>query len=162
MIPTVVAAAVEVLTDPTPPASAPHAVSAGRVPGRPSRAAGSRVVAAAAVLPERWRAFGACVEARESHSNPRAVNASSGAAGIFQLMPNWRHGAPYVLARALKAHGASAAYARSVRLSLPERIERWPERYQRAVFAQVLAEGGRAAALRHWGLAGSRCDGLVP
>lgn len=155
-------AIVELLADPTP-APEPTVASAGRVPGRPSRATALRsVVAAAAVMPARWQPFADCVIERESGGSPTILNAAgSGAAGLAQWMPAWRSGLPYVLARALKAHGATPRQARTVRLSLPHRIEQWPERYQRAAFAQILVEGGRAAAMRHWFLAGSRCNRLA-
>ena len=127
----------------------------------PSRAAVSRIVEAASLPPAGWGAFAACVEERESHGNPRALNAS-GHAGLVQWSRDWSRGLPYVVARGLVAHGMPRGYARTIRLSLPHRIEAWPAVLQRVAFSRVLVEGGRSAAMRHWSLAGSRCNGLVP
>ena len=128
---------------------------------RPSRSVSA--VRRAATPPTGWSAFASCVEHRESHGNPRAVN-PSGAAGLFQFMPNWRHGAPYIVRERLMQFGTSGTQARSVRLYLSRlgRIEKYPALYQRIAFAEVIEDGGRSAALRHWGLAGSRCQALVP
>lgn len=127
----------------------------------PSRAAISRIVQAASLAPTRWRAFQACVEQRESNGSPTAVNAS-GHAGLYQFSRAWTGALPHVVARGLKAHGMSTGAVRTIRLSLTgDRIETYPARYQRVAFAQVLREGGTAAALRHWGLAGSSCNALV-
>lgn len=134
-------------------------------------ASNEKIIEAAARVPARWRAFAACVEPRESGGNPRAVNESSGAAGLFQFMPGWRGGPepeydgglPYVVARALKFAGMAPDDARAIRLKIQNKpIHRYPEMLQRAGFAQVLREGGRAAAMRHWWLDGSRCNALMP
>ena len=119
------------------------------------------VVKLAAKPPARFRAFARCVESRESHGNPRAVN-DSGHAGLYQFSRDWTHALPYVIARGLKAHGMPAHRARTVRLSLTgTRIERYPAVLQRVAFAQVLREGGVAAAMRHWHLSGSPCNALA-
>lgn len=148
-----------VIDTPAPPVQHSVTIPADRSP-RPSRAQLRTVAAAAAVLPARWAAFGRCVETRESHSNPRAVNPSSGAAGVFQFMPAWRRGLPFIVARGLKRVGATPAHARWVREHLPYRIEEWPEMYQRVGFAQVIHEGGASAAFRHW-QGGGGCNSLV-
>ena len=131
---------------------------------RPSRGAHSRVVTDAAELPgPEWRPFAECVEQRESKGLPGVVNASSGAAGLYQFMPAWRNGLPYMVADRLRDNGMPGKVARGVRVYLSERpIEDWPAVYQRIGFAAVLQAGGPDAALRHWGLSGSRCNGLVP
>jgi hypothetical protein len=125
----------------------------------PSRAAAA--TAAASVVPGRWQAFARCVERRESNNQPHVVN-SSGHAGLYQFSRAWTHSLPYIIARGLKAHGMTARQARSIRISLAgKRIEQYPAIYQRVAFAQVLAEGGRAAAMRHWHLSGSPCNALA-
>ena len=123
---------------------------------RPDQVATS-TVARAARPPRGWDAFATCVLRRESHGNPRAGNASSGAAGLVQFLPAWRHGLPFMVADRLVHFGMPRPLARTIRLTLPTRIERWPARLQLVGFAEVLDRGGWA----HWALAGSRCDGLA-
>lgn len=125
---------------------------------RPSRSVS--VVRNAAVPPRGWHAFAECVEQRESGGSPTAVNKSSGAAGLFQLMPAWRNGAPYIVRERLLQFGATRAQAKAVRIYLSGlgRIEKWPALYQRMVFAEVVEDG----LWNHWTLPGSRCQGLVP
>lgn len=148
MLETFVGAAVEVLhhTDRKP---------------SPSRAAVSRIVELSTLAPAGFRAFQQCVEQRESHGNPTVVN-SSGHAGLYQFARDWTHSLPYIVARGLKANGMPTAQARTIRLSLTgKRVEQYPAAYQRVAFAQVLREGGVAAAMRHWRLAGSPCNALA-
>jgi len=153
----------EVMVDlqPTP---APTVIAAGVVGGerepQPSRGQVSRVVARAGLLTGHWGAFQRCVAHRESKGSPTVVN-SSGHAGVYQFSIRWRHGLPFVVQRGLVHAGMSNRQARAIRLSLPSRIERWPARFQHVGFAQVIREGGRDAAMRHWGLNGSRCQGLA-
>lgn len=148
MIDTIIGAAVEVATNDT---DREWAVQ------RPSRSVS--VVREAAVPPRGWEAFAECVEQRESGGSPTAVNGSSGAAGLFQLMPAWRHGAPYVVRERLMQFGVGKRQAKAVRVYLTGlgRIERWPSLYQRIVFAEVIEDG----LWIHWTLPGSRCNGLV-
>ena len=142
----------------TPPAPEPT-VAASEL--RPSRANVSRVTELASMLPPRWRAFGLCVERRESHSVPTVINAS-GHMGLYQFSRSWNRGLPYIVQRALVAAGMPIEQARAVRKRLARQpINHWPAIYQRIGFARVIVEGGRDAALRHWGLQGSVCDGLV-
>jgi len=129
---------------------------------RPPRAEVAQIERRATALPTRWQRFKVCIIHRESGGNPHALNREeSGAAGLFQFMPNWRHGGPYMVARALKFAGASSAYARKVRLGLPYRIEQWAPVHQEMLFAQVIREGGASAAYRHWH-GGSGCNSLIP
>lgn len=125
---------------------------------RPSRSAPA--LRSAAAVPRGWGAFAACVEQRESGGSPTAVNSSSGAAGLFQLLPAWRHGAPYIVRERLRQFGYTAAQARTVRVYLTglHYIERWPAMYQRVLFAEVIEDG----LWTHWTLPGSRCEGLRP
>jgi hypothetical protein len=121
----------------------------------PSRAAAA--TASASIVPGRWQAFARCVERRESHGQPGIVNHSSGAAGLFQFMPAWRHGLPYMVAHRLHEHGMARHDAAAIRrrlASLP--INRWPAIYQRIGFAEVIATGG----WRHW-TGGHGCNGLA-
>ena len=137
-----------------------HLAHTDRQPS-PSRAAVSRIVEAATLAPAGFRAFQACVEERESHGSPTVVNAS-GHAGLYQFSRSWTHALPYLVSRGLRAHGMSKGEARTIRLLLVgKRIEQYPARYQRVAFAQVLREGGVAAAMRHWHLAGSPCNALA-
>lgn len=125
---------------------------------RPSRSVS--VVRNASAPPRGWHAFAECVEQRESGGSSTAVNKSSGAAGLFQLMPAWRSGAPYIVRERLLQFGATRAQAKAVRIYLSGlgRIEKWPALYQRMVFAEVVEDG----LWHHWTLPGSRCQGLVP
>ena len=125
---------------------------------RPSRSVAA--VRESALPPRGWEAFAECVEQRESGGSPTIVNKSSGAAGLFQLMPAWRSGAPYIVRERLLQFGASKKQAKAVRVYLSGlgRIEKWPALYQRIVFAEVVEDG----LWHHWTLPGSRCQGLVP
>lgn len=150
--------AVELLADVPTPTPVLTVAAAGQIPGR---APFTRIRDKAATLPTRWRAFGACVENRESHGNPRAIN-GSGHMGLFQFSQSWRRGLPYVVQRALVTAGLPVDDARTVRRLLARKpINHWPAVYQRIGFARVLVEGGHAAAMRHWHLAGSACNALA-
>lgn len=125
---------------------------------RPSRSVAA--IRSAATVPAGWQAFAACVEERESGGNPTVLNhAGSGAAGLFQFMPGWRHGAPYIVRERLLQFGASKAQVKAVREYLTRlgRIEKYPALYQRILFAEVLDDG----LWKHWSLPGSRCQSLV-
>ena len=126
---------------------------------RPTRGAHARTVVRASTVPPRWRPFAACVESRESHGNPHALN-NSGAAGLFQFMPAWRASLPYVISQRLGRFGAPPAVRKAVRTYLfrVHYIEKYPSIYQRIAFAEVLDDG----LWHHWTLPGSRCEGLVP
>jgi hypothetical protein len=126
---------------------------------RPNRGAHSRTIRDSSVVPARWRPFAACVENRESHGNPKALNAS-GAAGLFQFMPPWRASLPYVISQRLGRFGAPPAVRKAVRTYLfrVHYIEKYPAIYQRIAFAEVIDDG----LWHHWTLPGSRCQGLVP
>ena len=147
MIDTIVGAAVEAATQ-----SAPELNVA-----RPGQ---SSLMRRAAQVPRGWEAFAACVEHRESRGIPTNVNGSSGAAGLFQFMPAWRGSLPYVISDRLKQFGAPAKVRKQVRTYLfrVHYIHRYPAMYQRIAFAEALDDG----IWRHWYLAGSRCNGLVP
>jgi len=167
VIPVLAAATAALLLtgQPTPP---PVLMGGGVLPSdrawsveRPSRGAQAGVVRAAATPPRGWAAFAACVEHRESKGHPGILNhEGSGAAGLFQFMPDWRHGAPFIVRERLIQFGLPKPIARQVRIHLTRlsRIERWPALYQRIAFAEVIEDGG----WRHWSLRGSHCNTLVP
>ena len=124
---------------------------------QPSRAQVSRISAAASLPPKGWAAFARCVEHRESKGHASIVNRSSGAAGLFQFMPAWRHGLPYMVAHRLHTHGMSKGQASAIRKDLSSKpIQRWPDVYQRVGFAEVIAQGG----WRHW-TGGHGCNALA-
>lgn len=125
---------------------------------RPNRGAHARVVARASTVPHGWERFARCVENRESHGNPTVLNhEGSGAAGLFQLMPPWRHGGPYNARERLIRFGMPKPAAKAVRVYLSSRpIHRWPAIYQRVVFAEALDDG----LWWHW--SGHTCNGLRP
>lgn len=153
MILTTIFAASIALGGPAPEPSDDRAWAASR----PNRGVHASVIRSASLVPPRWRPFAECVVARESHGNPRAVNAS-GAAGIAQWMPAWRTGLPYVVRRSLVHHGMPRPAADAVRAYLARLpIQQWPAPYQWTALAQNLAEG----QWQHWQLAGSPCNGLV-
>lgn len=168
MIPLVAAASAALILFTGQPAPPPALLGGGVLPDdrawsvqRPTRGAHATAMRQAASPPRGWAAFAACVEHRESKGHAGILNhEGSGAAGLFQFMPDWRHGAPYIVRERLIQFGAPAGVARQVRLYLTSlrRIERWPALYQRIAFAEVLEDGG----WRHWSLRGSRCNTLVP
>jgi len=81
---------------------------------RPSRSVSA--VRDASTVPPGWEAFAECVEQRESGGNPSILNhEGSGAAGLFQLMPPWRHGGPYNVRERLLQYGATKKQAKAVR-----------------------------------------------
>lgn len=130
---------------------------------RPSRGTHARVVTEAVELPRAWQGFAECVEERESKGFVGIVNTSSGAQGLYQFMPAWNHGLPYMVADRLREYGMPNKVARGVREWLSARpISDWPGVYQRIGFAAVIKAGGADAAQRHWGLAGSPCNRLIP
>lgn len=127
---------------------------------RPDRGAHSLVIQRAAQPPTGWESFEACVIDRESGGNPSVTNhEGSGAAGIYQFMPSWRHGLPYMVRDRLVDFGMNPKTARLVRIYLSKtyRIEHYPAAYQRIGFAEAIDRGG----WRHW-TGGSGCNSLVP
>jgi hypothetical protein len=125
---------------------------------RPSRSVSA--LREASTPPPGWAEFAECVEQRESGGNPTILNRQgSGAAGLFQLMPGWRSGGPWNVRERLLKFGVPRKQAKAVREYLAARpIHTWPALYQRIVFAEALDDG----IWKHWYLAGSRCNSLVP
>jgi LysM repeat protein len=99
-----------------------HTRPAGRhrAPGRHARSHGGR---SGHVGTEGMSAFEACVISRESGGNPRAVNPSSGAGGLFQFLPSTWAGLGY-----------AGAY--------PGGAQTAPVSVQEAAFAKLYAEAG--------------------
>jgi hypothetical protein len=103
-----------------------HTRPAGRhsAPGRHARRSDpGRTRGSGHVGTEGMGAFEACVISRESGGNPRAVNPSSGAGGLFQFLPStW----------------AGLGYARAY----PGGAQTAPVSVQEAAFAKLYAEAG--------------------
>lgn len=158
----IIDAIVETRLDPVTPPE-PTVAAAGLLPGERtepvSRQARSATVAAASIIPARWRAFATCIVARESHGNPRARNPRSSAQGIAQWLDRaWRPGLAHMVAARLQAYGMPRAQALGLRAWLRGReIATWPLPFQQVGLAAVLEAGG----WRHWYLAGSRCNALA-
>jgi hypothetical protein len=157
MIDTIVAAAVEVAAN-----DDRREISAAR----PSRSVGA--VRQASTVPSRWRAFAQCVLSRESgatldrpQSGVGAQNPSSSASGRWQMLDasGWRDGGAWNVHKRLVRFGVPKSQAREVRVYLSRTpIHRWHGIWQDTAAIEALEDGG----WRHWYLAGSRCNGLVP
>lgn len=116
----------------------------------------------AAVIPRQWQRFADCVATRESHHNPHALNKSSGAAGRWQFLPGWKHGLPFMVRDRLIANGMSRKEANRVRRVLAAApINRWRAHYQDIGFVAAITSTS-GMGWKHWYLAGSPCNGLVP
>jgi len=120
----------------------------------------------AAEIPAGQQAFAACVSARESHGNYKASRSEAGssAAGRWQFLDKqWRRGLSYMVAERLRSFGMSAHEAAVIRRHLAAtRIDRWAPEYQDAAFLAALNARGPWSGWRHWYLAGSKCNALVP
>jgi len=120
----------------------------------------------AAEIPASQQAFASCVSHRESHGNYRASRneAGSSAAGRWQFLDKqWRHGLSYMVAERLRDFGMSAKTADKVRRELQAKpISQWAPKYQDAAFLAALNARGQWSGWRHWYLAGSKCNALVP
>jgi hypothetical protein len=125
----------------------------------------ANVVAARAArqVPAEWVDFTECVSQRESGDRYEARNPTSSAQGRYQFLDrSWRYGGSWNVFKRLVAHGYDRRTARFVRLRLAStEIARWRPVYQDVLYAQVLTSG-EGQGWRHWFLAGSRCNGLVP
>lgn len=133
---------------------------------RPDRGAYAQSVREAATVPTKWRAFAACTLARESggvlhnkQSREDAREATSSAAGRWQYLKAWQHGGSFMVRDRLVRFGMPARQARLVRQHLGSTpIHQWDGWFQDVLFNEVIRRGG----WRHWYLAGSRCNSLVP
>lgn len=109
----------------------------------------------ASKVPPRWRDFAQCVIHRESRDTADAINESSGAAGLYQFMPSWQDGLPYLVRDRLVRYGMRNRDAREIRIDLSNTpIDKWDATWQRIGFAEVITRGGDS----HWALAGSTCE----
>ena len=120
----------------------------------------------AAEIPASQQAFASCVSTRESHGNYKAKRSEAGssAAGRWQFLDKqWRRGLSYMVAERLRSFGMSAHEAAVIRRHLAAtRIDRWAPEYQDAAFLAALNARGPWSGWRHWYLAGSKCNALVP
>ena len=120
----------------------------------------------AAEIPASQQAFASCVAHRESHGNYKAARpeAGSSAQGRWQFLDKqWRHGLSFMVAARLRDFGMSAKAADKVRRDLQAKpIKRWAPEYQDIAFIAALNARGAWSGWRHWYLAGSKCNALVP
>jgi hypothetical protein len=117
---------------------------------------------AARDIPTAWEPFQACVIKRESGGRVNAQNPKSSAQGLYQFLDNkWRHGGGWNVKKRLIRFGYDKATATFVLRKLHATpIKKWRPVYQDILFAEVI-ENSRIG-WKHWYLAGSRCNGLVP
>ena len=122
----------------------------------------------AAEIPASQQAFASCVSHRESHGNYKASRneAGSSAAGRWQFLDKqWRvnGGLAWMVSARLRAFGMNAHESAVIRRHLAAtRIDRWAPEYQDAAFVAALNARGPWSGWRHWYLAGSKCNALVP
>lgn len=125
------------------------------------------ITRAAAVIPDEWKAFAACVADRESGGSAHARNPEAGstASGRWQFIArDWQHSLPWMVAHRLRNFGMPAAERREIREYLDRTpIWQWPGRYQDIGFIAVIRAGerGEGRGWQHWILAGSRCNALA-
>jgi len=122
-------------------------------------------------VPEAWQRFTLCISERESgygndedvSKSYRAKNPTSSASGRYQFMDgSWRHGGAWNVWKRLIRHGysrATAAYVRERLMATP--IRYWKPVYQDVLYAEVITSN-EGKGWRHWFLAGSSCNRLVP
>lgn len=124
--------------------------------------ANANAIAKASAIPAQWQQFADCVATRESHHNPKALNRGSGAAGKWQFMPAWRRGLPHMVAERLASNGATPRLVRRLLASARELpINKWKEHYQDIGFVAAITSK-EGMGWKHWYLAGSPCNSLVP
>lgn len=118
----------------------------------------------AAEIPASQQAFAACVSHRESRGSYTARGDESSARGRWQFLDTqWRRGLSYMVAARLRHFGMPAKQARHIRIQLTHTsIDKWKPAYQDAAFVAVLNADGAWSGWRHWHLAGSKCNRLVP
>jgi len=118
----------------------------------------------AADIPASQEAFASCVSHRESRGSYSARGDESSARGKWQFLDRqWRRGLAYMVADRLRDFGLPAQQARAIRIELQRKpIDKWAPAYQDAAFLAALNAHGPWSGWRHWHLAGSRCNTLVP
>lgn len=106
-------------------------------------------------------AFRDCVSFRESRNDPTAVSASGKHRGKYQVTPGMGRGMAWHLLPWLKTwHADAKGYAAQLRRTP---VNKWPEEMQDAAFVLTLHyDGKKWSGWRHWYLAGSACNALVP
>lgn len=121
-------------------------------------------------IPAEWEPFTRCISERESgygNDDPmksyRAKNPASSASGRYQFLDSsWRHGGAWNVWKRLIRNGfddGKAAFVRKKLQATP--IREWKPVWQDVLYAEVLlSEEGKG--WRHWHLAGSPCNRLVP
>lgn len=122
-------------------------------------------------VPAEWREFTLCISKRESgygrHPDKskayKARNPKSSASGRYQFLDtSWRDGASWNVFKRLVSFGYDRATAKWVRQRLAETpISQWRPVYQDIAYAETLLSG-EGQGWRHWHLAGSPCNRLVP
>lgn len=122
-------------------------------------------------VPPEWIDFTLCISARESgygrhpdeRKSYRAKNPSSSASGRYQFMDaSWRHGGAWNVWKRLIRHGYSKEIASKVRERLMGTpIRYWKPVYQDVLYAEVILSGD-GKGWKHWYLAGSPCNSMVP
>ena len=126
----------------------------------------------ARTIPAPWHAFTECISARESGwgrtpdpmKSYRAANPSSSAQGRYQFLDRsgWREGGSWNVFKRLIRHGYDRDTAKRVRARLAATpIRDWKPVYQDIAYAEALLSGD-GYGWRHWHLAGSPCNRLVP
>lgn len=105
--------------------------------------------------------FMECVSFRESRNDSTAVSRTGKHRGKYQATPAMARGMAWHLLPWLKTwHADAKGYAMQLRRTP---MNRWPEEMQDAAFILTLHHNGkRWSGWRHWYLAGSRCNALVP
>jgi hypothetical protein len=102
----------------------------------------------------RWNPWRECVIWRESRDNPRAVNPTSSARGLYQFLDrSWRISLTHMVMREHKHRRNEVKALRA------KPIHHWPRYWQDAAFWTVLNNG---AGAKHWALQGSSCNRVRP
>jgi len=119
----------------------------------------------ASVIPAAWSRFAECVSNRESNHSYRSENKSSSAQGRWQFLDRaWRinGGIEWIVLKQLRKHGVPWAKQKKVYAQLTVTpIKRWPAWAQDAAFVGVVTSK-EGMGWKHWYLAGSPCNTLVP
>ena len=107
------------------------------------------------------QAFEDCVGFRESRNDPTAVSRTGKHRGRFQVTPAMARGMAWHLLPWLRTwHADATGYAMQLRRTP---MNQWPVEMQDAAFVLTLHHDGKKwSGWRHWYLAGSECNRLVP
>ena len=133
---------------------------------KPHKGAFKGIIADAAEVPKKHRAFSSCVLERESggnlentNSGEGAKNSRSSASGRWQFLDsNWREGLSHMVANRLRDHGMPGSHAKSVRVYLEAKpISKWDGMWQDIGHNAVMEAGG----WYHW-KGGEGCNSKRP